>query len=432
MEYKKFELKPNEEKTEENDIFSKEKVNIGRQPEVDYLKAFLIFLMVNDHVYYHYSLGSFNFFKIMAFIIFVSGAGGFMLSMGIGMKYSRHHEPKNYFSRGIILLTQGQYLNLIRDSIPNLISWWITGNKIFISRALLVLSGDILTFAGIAFCFLALLKKMKLSDNFILIISIILNVFALLLYNIMKSPKNFLLSTFVGYFVLTDAESYFPLFSYFIFVAFGYLLGGICQKINNKDKFYNIILIVCFPILLIYYCFRFNYNYPMFPKNFSDEHYSIYPCPDALFSCMWNLTVLAFFYQIDKLLKGKTPYFVTHISKNLNEYYIISSIFTIDLKIFLIAIKGEEFPSKMNYPFLFSIMIIIFCRILIDLNNKYIHFAITTLNNPLRNFAFALIWILTFIIVLYAYPKVESYATIWNNYLKEDVNIYLKYSGVIN
>ena len=54
MEYKKLELKPNEEKIEENDIFSKENVNMGRQPEVDYLKAFLIFLMVNDHVYYHY------------------------------------------------------------------------------------------------------------------------------------------------------------------------------------------------------------------------------------------------------------------------------------------------------------------------------------------------------------------------------------------
>jgi hypothetical protein len=352
--------------------------------------------------------------------------------MGIGMKYTRHHEPKDYFYRGTTLFTLGQYVNLIRDAIPNIIAFWATGNKNFLSRGMLIMQADILSFAGIAFIFFSVLKKMKLSDNCILIIAIIMNAVAFPLYKIMKPPKSFLLSQILGYFVLTDAESYFPLFSYFIFVAFGYLLGGICQKINNKDKFYNIVLIVCFPILLIYYCFRFNYNYPMFPKNFSDEHYSIYPCPDALFSCMWNLTVLAFSHQIDKILKGKTPYFITHISKNLNEYYIISSIFTIDLKIFLIAIKGEEFPSKMNYPFLFSIMIIIFCRILIDLNNKYIHFAITTLNNSLRNFAFALIWILTFIIVLYAYPKVESYATIWNNYLKEDVNIYLKYSGVIN
>ena len=75
-----------------------------------------------------------------------------MILMGIGMKYSRHHEPKHYLSRAFVLLTMGQYLNIIRDSLPNLIAWWCTGKPKFISRALLVWQTGILTFAGFSFC----------------------------------------------------------------------------------------------------------------------------------------------------------------------------------------------------------------------------------------------------------------------------------------
>ena len=42
---------------EHKTIFSKEKINLGRQPEVDYLKALGIFLMVSTHVYDNYSQG---------------------------------------------------------------------------------------------------------------------------------------------------------------------------------------------------------------------------------------------------------------------------------------------------------------------------------------------------------------------------------------
>ena len=418
--YKKFKSQQKEEKSYNNCLFSSENVNVGHQPEIDYLKTFLIYLMVNDHVYFHYSKGNFNFNKIMDFIIHVFGAGGFMFLMGIGMRYSKYHEPKNYFARGIILLTQGQYVNFIRDCLPNLIIWWITGNKIFISRALCVLTVDILGFSGIAFWFLALMKKIKLSDYFILIIGIIMNIFAFSLPKIMKSPNNYLLSTFLGYFVLTNAESYFPFFSYFFFVAFGYWLGGIFQKINNKEKFYNLFLIVCPPFLVIYYIFRSNYNIPLLPKHLSDEHYSLYPFPDSMCSCMINLIALAIFHKIDILLKGKTPQFILYAGKNVNEYYIISYILLYYLKTFLIATRGENFPSKMNYPILFSFVILIASTILIEINNRYINFTITTLKNPVRNFVFALIWIINIIAVIYIYPKVEVYATIWNNYLKDE------------
>ena len=79
---------------------------------------------------------------------------------------------------------------------------------------------------------------------------------------------------------------------------------------------------------------------------------------------------------------------------------------------------GENSTSEFKYPTLFSFIILFACRFLIDMNDKYIHFTIQTLKNPMRNYVYALIWIITIISVIYIYPKVEVYATMWNNYLR--------------
>ena len=397
-------------------IFSKEKVNMGHQCEIDYLKALGVFLMVETHYFDEFSPGYFS--EIIYFLSFILGAAGFMLLMGIGMQYSRYHAPKNYIARGIGLLTMGQLLNLLRDCLPNLLAYWTTGKNVFISRALQVIEADILPFAGLSFFLLAFMKTLKLSSSTILIISLIMNIAAYPLFNIMESPKNFLLSQFLGFFVLTDAESFFPLCSYFVFVAFGYWLGDLYQHMTNKDKFYNLVLIICLPLVTIYYYFRSHYDIPYLPEYFSDEHYCLCPGPDAIASCMTNLIALALFYKLDEMLGGKTPEFVTHAGKNLNQYYIISCIIIFHSCIYIIATKGEHAPREVKAPTFFSLMIIVICRITIDMNDKYIGFTITKLKKPKQNIVFALVWILSIISVIYIYPKVEVYSTFWNNYQK--------------
>ena len=397
-------------------IFSKEKVNMGHQCEIDYLKALGVFLMIETHYFDEFSPGYFS--EIIYFLSFILGAAGFMLLMGIGMQYSRYHAPKNYIARGIGLLTMGQLLNLLRDCLPNLLAYWATGKNVFISRALQVIEADILPFAGLSFFLLAFMKTLKLSSSTILIISLIMNIAAYPLFNIMESPKNFLLSQFLGFFVLTDAESFFPLCSYFVFVAFGYWLGDLYLHMTNKDKFYNLVLIICLPLVTIYYYFRSHYDIPYLPEYFSDEHYCLYPGPDAIASCMTNLIALALFYKLDEMLGGKTPEFVTHAGKNLNQYYIISCIIIFHSCIYIIATKGEHAPKEVKAPTFFSLMVIVICRITIDMNDKYIGFTITKLKKPKQNIVFAFIWIFSIISVIYIYPKVEVYSTFWNNYQK--------------
>ena len=415
MTDKDSEVKKRDAKIEDNFIFSKENVNMGRQPEFDYLKALGVLLIVVCHLYSSFSFG--YLMSILEDIGIMLSAGVHMFQMGFGMKYSRHHEIKYYVFRGITLLTLAQYLNLLRDALPNLIAWWATGNKNFISRALLVVRGDILTFAGLAHLFFGLLKKIKLSDKSILIIGTIMNFASFPLFKIMKSPSNFLLSQFLGHFVLTDADSYFPLFGYFFFVAAGNWMGGIYQKISNKDKFYNRILIFCFPFVIIYHYLRKNDKIPLVSIYNSFEHFCLSPGFDAIHRLMTQISFLAIFYKIDKML-GKTPYFIIHCGKNLNQYYLISYIITMHMNTYLKVVRGEKYPSEMKNIDLFVIIIAISSKIIIDLNDKYIHFTIIYLKNPTRTIVFALIWILTIISVIYIYPKVEVYATMWNNYLE--------------
>ena len=374
--------------------------------------------MILLHFYCEYSKDCFSLtIDIAGFFL---GAPSFMMLMGIGMKYSKHHESKYYIFRGIELLTKGQLLYLLRNGLPNIIAWWITGNKKFISRAMLILEADILTFAGISFYIFALLKKMKLSDNFILCISIIMNIIGYILYKIIKQPESFLMKQLMGYFILTYAEAYFPFFSYFIFVAIGYWLGGIYQKISNKDKFYNRILFFISPLTIIYIYIRINYNFIILPDYGYDEDYCLFPGPDAIISCMINLIFLTFFYKIDKLFKIKTPYIITHTGKNVNKYYIIHFIIISQTSIFLRATKGEKYPNTVKYPTLCGILIIYLCKITIDLNDKYIHFTLTNLKTNVKIVLYSLFWTVTIISVCYTYPKVETYATFWNNYLYEE------------
>ena len=416
MEDKESKFKQKKDtKIDKNCIFSKENVNTGHQPEFDYLKTILVVLIVLCHFYEEFSK---NFvFEIVLFWSWIFKAGSLMMLMGIGMKYTRHHEPKDYFYRGTTLFTLGQYVNLIRDAIPNIIAFWATGNKNFLSRGMLIMQADILSFAGIAFIFFSVLKKMKLSDNCILIIAIIMNAVAFPLYKIMKPPKSFLLSQILGYFVLIDAEAFFPLCSYFIMVAFGYWIGGIYLKISNKDKFYNKIIIFGFPVVTICLYIRINYGFPMLPDFYTFEHYILLPGPDWVITCLTNIVALGFFYKLHKMLNEKTPEFVSHAGKNLNQYYIISYVSTVHIQTCVLVSKGDEYPFTMKNTTLIGFLLIIFCRVLIDINDKYIHFTIITLKNPTRKIVFALIWILNVICVIYIYPKLEAYACMWNNYL---------------
>ena len=85
----------NEEiKIDNNYIFSKENVNMGHQPEFDYLKTLGVFEISIVHIYVFYQYG--YLIKFVKHISLLLTAGALMSLMGTGIKYSRHHELKYY------------------------------------------------------------------------------------------------------------------------------------------------------------------------------------------------------------------------------------------------------------------------------------------------------------------------------------------------
>ena len=108
--------------------FAKENVNKGRQPEIDCLKAFCIVCMIFLHIYEDCAAEQTGLiYHFLDWACVFTGAACFMICMGVGMRYSRKQSPKDYVCRGIEIFTVGQFLNLLRNALPNLIAWWIKG-----------------------------------------------------------------------------------------------------------------------------------------------------------------------------------------------------------------------------------------------------------------------------------------------------------------
>ena len=397
-------------------LFAKEKVNRGRQPEIDALKATCILCMITLHSFEEAGGERYALYAFVDWMCAFLGAAAFMFCMGMGMRYSRHQEPGSLAARGFELLTVGQLLNLLRDALPNLIAWWIKGEQFFIANALLVVQADILSFAGLAFLLLALLKKLRISDGAILLVGFAMNMAALLISVPVPSPSSFLVSQLLGFFVMTSAESYFPLASYFVFVAAGYFVGGWYPRIRDKKALANRVLLFGVPVCTIYYALRMNGLIPGLPDFYSYEQYILQPGPDALATMLVSLVFMALSYRVIDRFGGRLPKFVQHLSANINQYYCVSSVIIMSLQTLLIATRGELLMGRL-IPTLVAAAVIAACYLIVELNNRRLNWHVAALTGTRRKVVFAAIWIMSLVVVIYTYPRIETYATLWNDYL---------------
>ena len=397
--------------------FANERVNKGRQPELDWLKAFCIVCMIFLHIYEDCAIeqtGPFYWFLDWACVF--TGAACFMICMGVGMRYSRKQSPADYVYRGIEIFTVGQLLNLLRNALPNLIAWWIKGEQFFIANSLLVIQADILSFAGIAFLLIALLKKLKVPDIGILAIGFVMNALALTLSRLIGSTSSFLVDVLIGYFVVNDAYSFFPLTSYFVFVAFGFFIGGLYPRIADKKGLANRVLLICLPVCAVYYALRMTVAFPLMPEFGGRLQYITIPGPDAVAQCLAALVFLVLFYKLSGLTGGKTQALVNQISGNINQYYCVSYMFTFPMMTLLLATRGQLMPGGL-LPFAYGLFTLVACYFIIEWNARHLHFGIAGLQGTKRRVVFCLIWALTIAVVLYVMPRIETFATPANNYL---------------
>ena len=172
-------------------MFSKEKVNLGRQPELDLLKAFTVaFSMILIHVF-DWDTTMFDPGFVMKLISKVGagiwGAPVFMFAMGMGLKYGHRQTPGEAAWRGLKLLAFGQMLNLCRYAIPFGLGAAM-GIRYTGAYQMLNFSVDIMQFAGLAFLLTALTWKLGMRSWQTLLLALGMSVAGSLLWFFMWRP----------------------------------------------------------------------------------------------------------------------------------------------------------------------------------------------------------------------------------------------------
>ncbi|CAH1208431.1 hypothetical protein PAECIP111892_03108 [Paenibacillus auburnensis] len=299
--------------------FGHENINTGRQPELDMAKAFAILFMIWTHVFEEFSPKS----EGVLFMLVRNVLGGpfaapvFMMCLGIGISYSRKNAPIDLLKRGLSLLGIGLLLNIFRFVIPSLLKYEITHNSSYLQNTFSLFSVDILQFAGLAFIFLALAKKMQLKHSILLLIGGAASIIGMFLRRV--STGNYVEDQFVGFLWGTATETYFPFLNWIIFPIAGVVFGSYLKKCKDKGKFYSLVSMLCGGMGVLYLILTFQYGL-MFS---SEGSYYFLGLLDAVFFILIALSFFGLNYAILKLFSKVSFQPLMRLSKNINTIYCI-------------------------------------------------------------------------------------------------------------
>lgn len=312
-------------------LFSKEEVNTGRQWSFDFAKVVAIVGMVLVHtfIYIWDEDGLEEGFQYRLNNIYggVLAAPVFMFAMGVGVAYSRHSDALTMFLRGIKLTVAGCLLNAVR-CLPQLLLWKAGYGEQhydwFIEEVYLF---DILPFAGIAFILFALLRWLKASDTFILLVGVGLSVFGTFVRSVDmgSTALNLLCYPFIGIHV-GEIWSSFPLVNWFIFVAAGYWFGKLIRHCTDMDYLFALLVPAAGFVFTVFMIDLTTHEKGMF-SNENDDYFYYLTIFDA-FVCIMGAILVA---GIGHFLMPHEPHIlqkeVKQISSDVTRIYLIHWVF---------------------------------------------------------------------------------------------------------
>lgn len=344
-------------------ILGKQEVNTARQIEADIAKAVCIIGMILVHMYEEFlnpSITTVGFQNALLNVIqTLVGAPCFMVCMGLGISYTKKNEPSDLIKRGLFILGLGYLLNFLRWGISYIIysiiynypaSRYIYGFYYYIAQ------NDILQFAGLSLILIGILKKYKLNNIKILFVSIALSIVGSIvrmfsINDYLDFPIGLLLGT---YNVVSDTiYAYFPLFNWFIFVVFGMVFGDILKRVENKNKFYGLIVPCSILIVSIYLIFAIPNSFGMINPNLVNYyHLTTF---DVCFSIIACSGILGIYYFISLIIPAVIKTLITSISRNLNRIYCIHWIVIGNLELFTRTVLNWQHINSPTFCNLFGV-----------------------------------------------------------------------------
>ena len=344
-----------------SNLFSDEKVNTGRQVELDIAKGLAIIFMIFLHSVmvvqcYNTGLSSTYSFVIGNVLGRPYAAVVFMFCMGVGVVYSRHSQWDTMIKRGVKLYLLGILVNVFEFFLPHFlaVSLGVSADPFPLDGGWLLICVDILAFAGMAFVLMGILKKFEVSNKKLIAIAVVMSVAGTLLTGIDFGIQD-LNSIFGHLFGTYHGHTAFPLFNWFIFPVAGYVWGQYFIKAKDKSEFFKF-----WPILLIIALVYFFVSSKYCGGVFSEDVHLYYYLNtlDAVFCVINAHAVIGLCYWLLKFLPDAFIKLFSILSSNINNIYIAQWFF-IPIAVILITYFSKDLLLTDLVTSIFAICILI-------------------------------------------------------------------------
>ena len=235
-------------------LFATDKVNTGRQLELDIARGLAVIFMVLVHVQMMFSKEALVESTIGITVEFFGGipaAPIFMFLMGIGFLYTRQTDYKYFLKRGVTIWLLGYLLNFLRGFLPELLGYIALDDPEHLNLAIEnLIEIDILQFAGLSILFFGFIKWSKIN---LIGIGMLGLAFALLNYIMLNiQVEGYLLQALTGLFWGSNEHSSFPFLTWIFYPITGYLFATYLIRVANKNSFYKILLLASFLLMMLF------------------------------------------------------------------------------------------------------------------------------------------------------------------------------------
>lgn len=363
-------------------MFAEDRVQKGRQEELDVVRGLSVFLMVGSHVFNQFTplsqddVPGDGFFDQVSKLIgaFPGGAQCFMMVMGMLILFSTTATCKKLIKRGSLLIVAGFVLEFLRI-FPGIVNMWITGDLVSFypeysyatNEQLIILTlfwQDILIFAGMALVFIGLIQKFNISDIWLICITVAMMVANCFLAGM--DTGNDALNIFIGYFwgttvfdgVMTTAR--FPFFSWIVYPVFGYIAGKYFIRAIDKDAFYKRLGLWC--LILSVPLFVIGLFTGMFDSGFTGIDYYHQKILVQTWCTLLAFDWIVFIYLLTKKIPRKYFWPFRRWSRNITYIYVLHFV--------ILAVAIQVMPR--SFDIIGCIAIFLVLMLIVDLLSERI------------------------------------------------------------
>lgn len=324
-------------------LFSKEEVNTGRQPSLDYAKGLAIICMILCHTTMVYSFGNEDLAAVVAddFLGGPIAAPMFMMCLGIGTCYSRHSSPLQLIRRGAILFLCAYLLNFMRAILPLYIASLMGYSKeVMPFMSVSLLGFDILQFAGLAFIFLGITKKLQFSEWQLACTAFICAITGSMCAGFTTGNES--IDSLIGVIIPTGhsdgEETYFPFLNWIIFSIVGTFIGKLLRHCKDSDKFYGITFFVTLAMSAFYTWESLTKGF----MPFSHGHYCWPTLADSIFFIAYDLCIISTLHYVSKCMPELIFKPLVALSRNINTVYCTSWVVITWTGLTVIVLNGMK------------------------------------------------------------------------------------------